>query len=111
MSGRVTDSVPSFGVLAASTVGYVWPPSVDRLIFTFAVRIGAADVPATSQVIVCAEAPAHDRAVFGAVTRNGPVAGVRSSVVSPLFTPPRGSRAVRRMCSDSGAAFVPAKPT
>ena len=50
--GMVTDSVPSFGVLAASTIGKVSPPSVDRLIFTLAQLIGAPVVPATSQVMV-----------------------------------------------------------
>ena len=41
--------------LAASTYGYVWPPSVDSVIFTFAVLTGATSVPATSQVTVCVE--------------------------------------------------------
>ena len=44
-------------MLAASTYGYVWPPSVDRQIFTLAVLIGATSVPATFQVTVCVEPP------------------------------------------------------
>src|SRR5690242_20738124 len=48
--GSATVSEPSFGVEAASTVGKVRPPSVDRLIFTLAVLIPLASVPATSQV-------------------------------------------------------------
>ena len=57
------------------------------------------------------ERAVHDVAVFGAVTRNGPAVLASSTVVSPLFTPPRPSRAVSRKCSESGLAFVPAKPT
>src|SRR5262245_12048627 len=57
MFGIVTGSEPSFAVLAAKTTGYVWPPSDDRLIFTFAVPMGARSVPALSQVTVCAEPP------------------------------------------------------
>ena len=34
--GNIKDSDPSFGVLAASTVGNVIPPSVERDIFTLA---------------------------------------------------------------------------
>ena len=48
----VTDSVPSFAVLAARTVGNVTPPSVDNEIFTLAALTGAAVVPATFQVTV-----------------------------------------------------------
>ena len=39
--GSVTTSDPSFGVDAASTVGYVCPPSADSVIFTLAVLTGA----------------------------------------------------------------------
>ena len=70
--GIVNTSDPSFAVLAANTVGKVWPPSVDNDIFTFAQLTGDAVVFATDQVMVCAELPAHDTAVFGAVTANGP---------------------------------------
>ena len=47
-------------MLAASTYGYVCPPSVDSEIFTFAVLIGATFVPATSQVTVCVEPAVHE---------------------------------------------------
>ena len=53
--GITTTSAPSFVVLAASTVGYVSPPSVDRLIFTLVVLIGAMSVLALSHMIVCVE--------------------------------------------------------
>ncbi len=98
-------------MLASSTVGYVCPPSVERLIFTFASLIGASAVPATFHVIVCVERPGHVTAVFGAVTRNGPAPGASSSVVSALFVPPRPSRAVKRKCSESGLALTPVNPT
>src|SRR6476619_2039458 len=111
MFGSVTASDPSFGVLAARTIGYVWPPSFDRLIFTFAVEIGAASVPATFQVTVWVDAPLSVAAVFGAVTRNGPVPVASSTAVSALDVPPFRSRAVSRKCRDAGLAFVPAKPT
>ena len=42
-------------MLAASTYGYVSPPSVERLILTFAALTGAAFVPATFQVTVWVE--------------------------------------------------------
>src|SRR3954447_18442517 len=41
VAGRSTLCVPSLGVLAASTVGKVFPPSVDSEIFTLALLIGA----------------------------------------------------------------------
>ncbi len=56
--GRSTVSAPSFGVLAASSYGYVWPPSKERLIRTSAVWTGARFVWATSQVTVCVDPPA-----------------------------------------------------
>src|SRR5690606_22157528 len=55
--GIVTNSEPSLGVLAVITVGYVNPPSVESEILTLVALIGAALVPATSQVIVCVELP------------------------------------------------------
>ncbi len=51
-TGMVTDSVPSFGVLADMTVGKVVPPSTDNDIFTLAQLTGAPVVPATFHVIV-----------------------------------------------------------
>src|SRR5690349_24271590 len=70
--GIVSTSLPSFGVLAASTVGKVCPPSVDKDIFTFAQLTGEAVVFATAHVIVCEEPPAHDTVVLGEVTEKGP---------------------------------------
>jgi len=52
MLGIVTGSVPSFGVLAASTVGKELPPSVESEIFTFAALMGAPVVLAIFQVTI-----------------------------------------------------------
>lgn len=70
--GITNVSVPSLGVLAINTVGKVWPPSVDKEIFTLAQLTGAAVVLATLHVIAWDEFPAHETAVFGDVTANGP---------------------------------------
>src|SRR5215212_2735854 len=70
--GTVMFSVPSFAVLASSTVGKVFPPSVERDILTLAQFIGAPLVPLTFHVTVCVEPPAQVTAVFGAVTVNAP---------------------------------------
>lgn len=70
--GMTNASVPSLGVLAASTVGNVCPPSVLKEIFTLAQLTGEAVVLATAQVIVCVEFPAHETAVLGTDTANGP---------------------------------------
>src|SRR3954454_10237406 len=53
--GSTTRAEPVFGAAAASTYGYVVPPSVDRLIFTCDTLTGAWSVPATSHVTVCGE--------------------------------------------------------
>jgi hypothetical protein len=87
--GSVTTSVPSFDVFAASTVGYVCPPSVESEIFTFAVETGGSSVPAVFQVTVCCEPGGYVTAVSGAVTRNGPAVGASVSVTSPMALPPR----------------------
>ena len=63
-------------VEAASVVGKVLPPSVESSIATLAQLTGAAVVPATFQVTVCALLPAQVTAVFGWVTANGPGRGV-----------------------------------
>src|SRR3954447_16520145 len=100
--GRVTVAEPSFAVLSASTVGYVAPPSVDRLILTFAALIGAASVPATSHVTGWSEPASSVAGAPCEVTRNGPVPLASTSFVSarPMPPPPgRASRAVRRKCS------------
>ena len=80
--GIVSNSVPSFGILAANTVGKVCPPSVDKDIFTLAQLTGAAVVLATDHVIVCDEPPAQDTAVLGAVTAKGPDAALTVTTIS-----------------------------
>ena len=55
--GIVNNSDPSLGVEGEITVGYVRPPSVDKLIFTLATLNGAAFVPTTFHVIVWLEPP------------------------------------------------------
>ena len=69
--GTVITSLPSLAVLAISVLN-VFPPSVEIEIFTLAQLTGAAVVLFTDQVTVCAELPAHDTAVLGAVTAKGP---------------------------------------
>ena len=69
--GMVTVSVPSLGVLATSVLKLL-PPSVEMEIFTLAQLTGAAVVLATDHVIACDELPAHDTAVLGDDTWNGP---------------------------------------
>lgn len=80
--GMTNASVPSFGVLAASTVGNVCPPSVLKEIFTLAQLTGEAVVLATAHVIVCVELPAHDTAVLGTDTANGPDALLTVTTIS-----------------------------
>ena len=80
--GIVSNSVPSFGVLAANIVGKVCPPSVDKDIFTLAQLTGAAVVLATDHVIVCDEPPAQDTAVLGTVTAKGPDAALTVTTIS-----------------------------
>jgi len=100
--GIVTASEPSFAVLAASTCGYVTPPSVDRLIPTFDALVGGMSVLALSHVIVWTEPPGYVTPVLGEVTRNGPALPASVRVRSPLLQPPPTgcrSRAVMRKCS------------
>jgi hypothetical protein len=100
--GIVTFSEPSFGVLAASTCGYVRPPSVDMLIFTFAVLVGGMSVLALFHVTVCTEPGGQKTSVFGEVTRNGPAFVASVSVTSGAKAEPpppaRRSRTVIRKC-------------
>ena len=100
--GSVTTSEPSFGVLAASTVGYVWPPSVESEIATSAVETGGTSVLALFHVTVCCEPGGYVTPVSGEVTRNGPAAGASVTVMSPKLFPPPRSRAVRRKCTALG---------
>jgi hypothetical protein len=103
-SGSVTVAEPLFGTWSASTSGYVWPPSSERLILTSEVLTGGRSVFALSQVTVCCEPPSQVTAVFGEVTRNGPALVASVSVVpgALLFTPPRPSRTVTRKWSEDG---------
>ena len=94
--GIVSTSEPSFGVLAANTVGKVCPPSVDKEILTLAQLIGAAVVLATAQVIVCEAPPAHDTAVFGAVTEKGPAVPLTVTTISVNWVWPTLTGAVER---------------
>jgi len=80
--GITSASVPSLGVLAANTVGNVWPPSVLNEIFTLAQLTGDAVVLATAHVIVCVELPAYDTAVLGTLTANGPEAALTVTTIS-----------------------------
>ena len=79
--GITNVSVPSLGVFAANTVGNVCPPSVDKDIFTLAQLTGVAVVLATAQVIACEELPAHETAVLGELTANGPEAVLTVTVI------------------------------
>lgn len=80
--GIATDSEPSFGVLATTTIGNEVPPSVERVIFTLAQLTGAPVVPATFHAIVCREPPLHDTLVLGDVTWKGPEVLVTVTVMS-----------------------------
>ena len=88
--GIVTTSLPSLGVLATKVLN-VLPPSVEMDIFTLAQLTGDAVVLATFHVIVWDELPAHETAVFGAVTEKGPdvlvtVTVISAKLVCPTFT-------------------------
>src|SRR4051794_21217268 len=102
--GSSTAAEPSFGVDGTSTVGYVAPSSVDRLIFTFG-DIDAASVPATFHVTRVG--PDWAAEVACEVTRNGPAVGSTVRATSSHATPPtwsagpsglNSSRAVNRKC-------------
>ena len=87
--GRVTACEPSFGVPATSTVGNVYPPSVESRMLTFAQLIGVAVVLATFHVTVCCDPPAQLTAVLGEVTRNGPAEATVNEIKSfATPTPP-----------------------
>ena len=82
MSGIVSASEPSLGVLAERTIGKVVPPSVDNDILTAAQLTGGPVVPATSHIIVWVEQPAHDTFVLGDVTWKGPEVLLTVTVIS-----------------------------
>jgi len=86
--GIVTLWDPSLGVLSASTVGNVVPPSVDNVILTFAAFTGALAVFATFQVTVCVEPPANVTEVLGEVTTNGPLFASTDTVDEAVLMPP-----------------------
>jgi hypothetical protein len=94
--GMVSTSVPSFGVLDVNTVGKVWPPSVDKDIFTFAQLMGERLVLFTLHVMVCADPPVHDTAVFGAVTAKGPAVPFTVTTMSANCVCPTLAGAVER---------------
>src|SRR5438477_8059241 len=73
MFGTVMLAEPLFGTLAATTLGNVFPPSVEIEILMLAALTGAAVVLATFQVTFNGEPPATVTAAFGAVTANGPL--------------------------------------
>src|SRR5258706_1828786 len=87
-AGIVTPWLPSFGVLARSSIGKALPPSTDSVMRTLAVLIGTAVVPATLQVTVCAEPAAQLTAVFGAVTAKGQAALLTVIAVAASLVPP-----------------------
>ena len=68
MFGTMMSSAPSLGVLLASTVGKVRPPSVERPMATFEQLTGAAVVLATSHVTAWVELPVQETAVLGVRT-------------------------------------------
>ena len=86
--GTLISSEPSLGVLAASKMGNVKPPSVDRLIFTWLVLIGAASVPDTFQVTVLKDPTSQLVAVLGLLTTKGPALPFTVINISSEQTPP-----------------------
>ena len=95
MFGTTTLWLPSFGVLAARTVGKVFPPSVESDILTLAQLTGAPAVLATFHVTVCVEPPPQFTAVFGDVTTKGPALDVTASTIASELTPPPAARLSR----------------
>lgn len=92
----VTDSLPSFAVLASSSIGNESPPSVDSVMRTFAVDTGEAVVFATFQVtVVAVPAAIETLVVFGAVTANGPAPFATVTTVVASFVPPPPARLSR----------------
>ena len=81
-SGSTTLSVPSLGVAAASVTEYVKPPSKESRISTRAAAMGAAVVPATSQLTARA-APAcpGPAPAAGSRTTNGPAVASTARLV------------------------------
>ena len=87
-SGTTIFSVPSLGVLATNVVKEA-PPLVEIRMLTFAQLTGAPVDPFTDQVTVWVELPGQVTAVFGAVTRKGPIPpAVVTTISSDLLLPP-----------------------
>ena len=87
--------LPSFGALVARTIGNVLPPSVERVMLTFAQLTGAVEVPATFHVTVSVVPPVQTSGVFGEVTTNGPAVDVTLRTIASEFTPPPAARLSR----------------
>ena len=83
-------SEPSLGVLDAKTIGKVAPPSVESKMFTFAVLIPLAVVPATFQVTVAVDPVSHVvLLVAGEVIANAaPVFTTFTAVKTEAVCPP-----------------------
>ena len=86
--GTFISSDPSFGVFAASRIGNVKPPSVERLMLTWLALIGAMSVPETFHVMVLKEPTSQLVAVLGLVTINGPAVPLTVINISSEQTPP-----------------------
>src|SRR5688500_20391620 len=84
IEGETTACEPSFGVLSASTVGKVAPPSVESRIRTFAAFIGEPAEPPTSQVTTGFEFRHHVVSVFGELTLNGAVPATTTCTLDVL---------------------------
>ena len=91
--GSITDCDPSLGVLAARVIGKVNPPSVERVIVTFAQLTGARLVLLTFQVTVWA--PLNVPPPLGAVIANGPEFPSTVIATELSLTPPKPLRLSR----------------
>lgn len=115
--------LPSFAVFAKSTVGNVFPPSVESKILTFGLLNGAPAVLPAFHVTVCVEFPAHETAVLGDVTLKAPpvlltVTTTSSNCVWPTVEPGTYGRLSRTVSLKfsvlltelRASMFVPASP-
>ena len=80
--GMVNVSVPSFGVEAISTTGKVCPPSLLRVMRTFAQLTGGKLLLFTLQVISCVEPAGQLTLLFGETTSKGPEVAVVVTTIS-----------------------------
>ena len=102
----VTDSDPSFGVSARSSVGKVNPPSTDIRTLTSAALTGVPAVPPTAHVTVVA--PERVSPPFGAVSVKGPAAPATVTTASAVLTPPPAAELSRTVARKLIAREVPA---